>query len=255
MIVSQQAFTHALLDPGAETPPGLVTPAGDAAEKRFNVYRNNVAVSLTEALETAFPVIAKLIGAQNFKGLAALFLRTHPPKSPLIMFYGADMPEFLTGFAPLQHVPYIADIARLELALRQAYHAADATPLDPSEFETRPADEMMQSRFRFAPAVHLIRSRYPIHDIWQFNMTEDAPTPRAGGQNVLITRPEFDPIMTVLPAGGGTWVAALLDGASLSDALARTTAQVPDFDLTETLGHLLAGGALLHLDGPHIQPA
>ena len=100
----------------------------------------------------------------------------------------------------------------------------------------------------FAPAVHLIRSHYPIHGIWQFNMVEGAEPPQPGGQNVLITRPEYDPVMNALPAGGGTFVAQAMAGAPFGQAVDTVTAQVPDFDLSTTLGLLLAGGAITRLN-------
>lgn len=244
MTISQDAFTAAMLDPGAAVPAGLTNPDGAPATKRFNVYRNNVAVSLTEALETAFPVIAKLLGAENFKKLAAVFLRQHPPSSPVLMFYGAEMPSFLATFPPVQSLPYLPDVARLELAMRQSYHAADADPITPKDLQALPGERLMAARLRLAPAVHLIRSRHPVQQIWAYNMQPGAPKPQPGGQNVLVTRPEFEPQLAALPPGGGTFVAALVDGATFGAALEAAQAQLPDFDLTPTLGLLLAGGAI-----------
>jgi len=57
MIVSQEAFTKGLLDAQLPAPDGVINPGGEPATKRYDVYRNNVAVSLSDALETAFPVI------------------------------------------------------------------------------------------------------------------------------------------------------------------------------------------------------
>lgn len=247
MAVSQTDFTRAMLDPAALAPSGLTNPDGVPATKRFNVYRNNVAVSLTEALETAFPVIAKLIGAENFKGLAGIFLRQHPPSSPLMMFYGAEMPEFLAAFQPLAHVPYLADVARLEIALRHAYHAADAPGITPDALQALDPDALMSAHMTLAPAVQLVRSPYPIHAIWAYNMEPGAPKPQAGGQNVLITRPEFDPIMHPLPPGGGTFVAGLIAGETFGVALENAQANTPEFDLSTTLGILLAGAAITDL--------
>jgi len=248
MSVGQTDFTRAILDAAQAVPDGLVNPDGVAASKRFDVYRNNVAVSLTEALEATFPVVAKLLGEEFFKALAGVYLRQHPPSSPLMMYYGQEMPAFLTGFEPVQHLQYLPDVARLELALRHAYHAADAVPLDSHVFQTLPANRLMATRVRFAPAMQLIHSRWPVHGIWRFNMEDGAPKPQAGGEKVLVTRPEFDPQQAVLPPGGGTFVAALMAGKRFGTALDATTAQVAGFDLTGTLGHLLAGGAIIELD-------
>ena len=99
----QDAFVSALFAPDAPVPEGLSDPEGRPAGKRFDVYRNNVAVSLTEALLTAFPVVAKLLGDANFRSVAGVYLRQHPPQSPLLMFYGEEMPGFLEAFPLHNH--------------------------------------------------------------------------------------------------------------------------------------------------------
>ncbi len=246
MSVAQAAFVKALLDPRAPVPDGLANPDGARAAKRFDVYRNNVAVSLTEALETAFPAIRKLVGAANFKTLSGVYLRRHPPASPLMMFYGAQMPSFLAEFEPVRSLHYLPDVARLELALRESYHAADATPLPPERLQQTPPDRLMASRVAFAPAARLVRSRWPVHGIWARNMA-DGPKPGSGGENVLIARPDFDPDMTVLAPGGGGFVAALMRGETFGDALETATTAAPEFDLGATLGILLSKGAITGL--------
>jgi hypothetical protein len=101
---------------------------GRPAGRRFNVYRNNVAASLTDALATGFPVIAKLLGEEFFRAMAGVFLRAHPPGDPRLQLWGGKFPGFLARFEPVAHLPYLPDMARLELGLRQSYHAADAAP-------------------------------------------------------------------------------------------------------------------------------
>ena len=43
-------FAQGLTDPARATPADVVGPRGKAAIKRYNVYRNNVTVSLINAL-------------------------------------------------------------------------------------------------------------------------------------------------------------------------------------------------------------
>ncbi len=244
MNVDQTTFRRAVLDPDAKRPDGLSDGQGRAAGRRFDVYRNNVAVSLTEALETAFPVVVKLVGAQNFRLLAAAFLRAHPPTTPLMMFYGAEMPAFLGSFEPTQSIGYLPDIARLELALRESYHAADADPIDPAQLQSLPPEALMLATLRLAPATRLIRSRWPIHAIWTFNMEPGAPKPQMQAEDVLIARPELDPTPVLLPPGGGAFVAALQAAAPLGNALEAATADAGDFDLAQMLGILISTNSM-----------
>ena len=127
MSTSQTQFRQAVLDPRAAIPEGLTGPAQRPAGRRFSVYRNNVAVSLAEALETAFPAVRKITGDEFFRAMAGVYLRAHPPASPILSQYGAEMPAFLTTSPPVKHLAYLPDVARLELALRAAYHAASET--------------------------------------------------------------------------------------------------------------------------------
>ena len=68
-------------------------------------------IGLTEALEAAFPVVRKLVGDEFFRAMAGVYLRTHPPKTPLMMFYGEAMPQFLSRFGPTKKFGYLPDIA------------------------------------------------------------------------------------------------------------------------------------------------
>ncbi|MEL6532745.1 MAG: DNA-binding domain-containing protein [Pseudomonadota bacterium] len=237
----QTDFTGALLDSARPAPEGLRNPFGGPAAKRFDVYRNNVAVGLTEALETGFPVLRKLVGPDFFKAMAGVFLRANPPEDPRLALYGGRMPGFLKTFEPVAHLPYLPDIALLELGLRQSYHAADAAPLDLTGLD--PAD-VLALKPRMAPAAMIVRSRFPIYDIWRANTAANAPKPRAVAQDVLITRPGFDPTPHLLPHGGFELARSLKGRMSLSEAMATSLARAPRADMQILLSLFVQSGAL-----------
>ncbi|WP_372610019.1 DUF2063 domain-containing protein [Aquicoccus sp.] len=242
----QGAFRGAILDPAQPMPPDLLDGRGGPAGRRFWVYRNNVAVSLTEALEQTFPVIRKLIGARAFATLAGTYLRAHPPRSPVLSRYGADFPDFLARCEPLAHLGYLPDTARLERALVDSYHAADTDPIDPAIFSQTPPEDLPRLRLRLAPATRLLRSPWPIHGIWRFNAQEGAPQPPHRSQDVLVTRPDFDPLPRLLPAGGAEFLTVITEGATLGEAMERASEAAPDFDLSPLLGLLLQDDAVIN---------
>ena len=127
----QSEFSKALLEPSQPTPQGVIRPDGKPAGKRFDVYRNNVVVSLIGALGDGYPAVRKTVGEKFFDAVASVYVRSHPPKTPLMIFYGDSFADFLDRFEPAQQIPYLADVARLEWARRRAYHARGRGPRRP----------------------------------------------------------------------------------------------------------------------------
>ncbi len=250
MKVDQTTFRSALLDPEIPSPEGLCDNAGRPAGRRFDVYRNNVAASLGEALEMAFPVVAKLVGTQNFRTLAGVFHRRFPPTSPLMMYYGTEMPSFLSDFGPTSKIGYLPDVARLEIALRESYHAADAEPIDPEKLQSLPPDRLIAAKVTLAPSFRLINSRWPVYSIWRFNTSPGAPKPTMQAEDVAILRPDLDPEPYLLPAGGGVFLASLQQGNTLGDALDAANEATAEFDLPAVLSILIGAGAITAVGDP-----
>ncbi len=238
---SQTAFAGALLNPDAKLPDGIVDPEGKPAPKRFAVYRNNVTVSLIEALETAFPTVARIVGTEFFAAMAREFARSHPPSSPLLMLYGAEFAEFLEGFAPVAHLPYLPDIARLEHLRRIAYHAADAEPLQADFLGTIAPEQVGSATFSIHPSVQLLQGLHPVLSIWEWNnVAEDAEKPSIPheAEAVLIARPHLDVEVRRLPLGGFAFLQSLADGATLGVA-ATAGSMAEGFDLTQNIAGLI----------------
>jgi len=238
--MTQAIFAAALLDPDAAMPSGLVGPDGVPAPKRFSVYRNNVTASLTRALEAGFPTVRKLVGEAFFAAMAVDFLRTHPPVLPQVVLYGAALPEFLATFPPVAHLGYLPDVARLDLALRESYHAADSNALAEDDFERLLGRDITVLRIQLAPSLRLIRSAWPLQSIWAMNHA-DGPVPQPGAEDVLVLRPDFDPAPHRLPPGGAAFLAGLLDGITLGDSVDLAG---EGFDLTATIRLLITGRAI-----------
>lgn len=231
------AFAAALVDPARAVPPGLIGRDHRPAGRRFAVYRNNVVVSLIDALAARFPVVAALVGAEFFRAAAGVFVRAAPPETPLLYAYGDGFADFLAGFAPAADIAYLADVARLEWAIGAAGTAADAAPLGRAALAGLSADAVAALRLDPHPSVRLVTSPWPILALWRAHQP-GAAMPAIwpeGGESVLVLRDPTDRIVTVaLDPGAARCLAGLLDGAAFGVAatlaLAEAAPGAPCFD-------------------------
>lgn len=241
----QGQFADALINPDAPLPEGIVDPDGKPAPKRFAVYRNNVIVSLTEAMKATFPAVAALVGEDFFKQMAQIFVQATLPSGPLLNEYGRDFPEFVAKFEPAQGLPFLPDIARLDRAWLDAYHAADAGPLDPAQLSGIDEEALVETRFVPHPAMRLVTSQFPIVDIWNAGKSGQAaagvdPTLR---QTALVVRPDVEVSVHVLTSAEGVFFSSLADGARLGEAAEAATSADATFDLPRVLGLVISSGA------------
>lgn len=238
-------FSDALLDPEQPTPAGIVGPDGKKADKRFNVYRNNVTVSLTGALAEIYPAVHRLVGDDFFRAMARTYVRSDQPKSPLLFRYGDDFADFLEGFEPAGKLVYLPDVARLERAWLDAFHAADAPPLDPAALAEIAQEDLTDQRFIAHPATRIVRSRYAAVSIFSANRSgaDLSGIDPAIAEDGLVTRRDFDVEVRTLPEGGAAFLQALIDGKSLGEAAESAVAVAQDFDLAAAIGAMLEAGA------------
>ncbi len=244
-------FARALLDPEQPAPAGVVGPEGTPSARRFGVYRNNVVVGLTHTLKDAYPAVHRIVGAEFFQAMAHLYLVSELPSSPVLLDYGGGFPAFVGSFAPASVLPYLADVARIERAWTEAYHAAEAEPIMPVSFAALAARDLPALRLRFHPSLRWVGSPFPALTIWQMNAVGGRPGPvdlDGGGQAVLIVRPEADVVVRSIPAGSLAFVQAIAAGKSMLAALADALREDAGFDLAGTLHDLIHSGAVTGFD-------
>lgn len=243
---SQAGFAAALLDADRPAPAGLRAWNGSDPARRFGVYRNNVIVSLVGALADTFPVLRQLVGDEFFDAMAGLYVREHPPVSPVLAHYGEGFADWLAAFAPAQGLPYLPDMARLECLRVAAYHAADAEPLAAEAIALRLADpaSLPGSRLRLHPSCGVLRSDFAVHALWAAHQ-QDGEWPAIELDQpcaVLVLRDPADEVLVVgLDDSAADFIDALRDGGTLADALQRA----PGLDLASTLALLLRHGAIV----------
>lgn len=237
-------FASALLDPERATPAIVSGPAGKGAVRRYNVYRNNVTVSLIDALAAVYPAVQRLTGVAFFRAMARVHVRATPPASPLLFEYGCDFPAFIEAYEYAQGMPWLADVARIERAWLDAYHDADAEPLSADTLASIPPERLEDTVFSGHPAARVVRSPYAVVTIFAANRSEDmvGPIDASSPEDALITRPDADVIVRHLPEGGAVFLTRLLAGRTLGEAAASALEVAPSFDIAANLAGLIQAG-------------
>ena len=239
------AFTPALLDPALLAPEIVIGPNGKAPGKRYDVYRNNVTVSLIDALAAIYPAVQRITGIDFFRAMARFHVRGTPPTSPLLFDYGRDFPAFVAQYEHAQMMPWLADVARIERAWLDAYHAADAAPLSPAQLAAVAPERLGDLVVTPHPAAGIVRSRFSAVTIFAANRDTspveriDATTP----EDALITRAEFDVVVRHLPPGGAVFATSLMSGRPLGEAAALALDAAADFDIASNITGLIEAGA------------
>jgi hypothetical protein len=286
-----RAFAAALDDPAAATPAMTHGRTGAPDARRFAVYRNNVAVGLIGAIEARYPVSRRIAGDDLFRAMARVFVRAHRPRTPVMIAYGEEFPEFVAdylarvetepafewnrhreersdaaiqshrpspspldrfayarddelGSAQLHYGPaYLPDVARLENAWVEAYHAEDAAPATVAELAALDPDCLPNTRIAFHPAARLLRFATPAASVWASAQSWNQPAAPTEGtsEDALITRPDCEVRVRVLPPLAYDFALSLREGATLVEAVAAVND--PAFDFGAHLVGLVESGA------------
>jgi Putative DNA-binding domain len=101
-------------------------------QRGLQAYRSNASLLAQRVLTAAFPTVRRLMGDDQFDGLAVHFWRTQPPTKGDLAQWGEGLEDFLRAIPELmQHEAHLPDVAALEWALHAGLTAADSESADP----------------------------------------------------------------------------------------------------------------------------
>jgi len=243
----QADFGWNALAPGAAPPPALeaaIRPAGVPAARRLAIHRNHFATTLVEALGGVFEATRALLGADYFDGFALRFARAAPPAGPCLFEYGADLPAALAAAPELADHGYAADVARLEWAMHESFHAPAAALLQPATLGAVPADRVADARLALHPTLRLVLAPFPVDALWRGARAGEVAPEMLTGPSVrlLLLRPEVDVRMERIDIGMYSLLCEIAAGAALGAAAQPAAASLDAFDFGETLGECLRQG-------------
>lgn len=248
----QADFAAALRDPRATAMMTHLAPLdGDALAEtaRFNVYRNNVASSLTDALAALYPVCRRLVGEDFFRAAARAYLAGAMPERATLIGFAQDFAGFLVGFEPARGLAYLPDVARLEHAWHRVYHGADSVPVTAADLAGRDGDDLARTVLALPPAHALLMSPHPVSRIWEANQPGRDGHVRldaqAGGERLYVVRPRAQVEVRRLAPGAFAFLCAVAAGETLGRAMLAAFEADETRDPAATFAELLAAESFI----------
>lgn len=127
--------------------------------ERLAVYQGMYPLRMHDALAADYPGLKAFLGDHLFEHFAADYVAVHPSRSYTLNRLGDAVPEFVRTW----HHPkraFLADLARLELAITEAFDAEEqfvAAP-PPSHLDA----DWESRRFALAPTLRLLSFRHAV---------------------------------------------------------------------------------------------
>ena len=221
----------ALVDSNTLNASGL--PEKSLTRRGLLAYQSHGLALAERALGGAYPVIAQLVGEENFAALAQHLWRQQPPTCGDMGRWGDDLANFLATAPQLADEPFLADVARIEWALHRASFAADSS-VDLASFGLLSAETPATPSLTLSLGVWLLDSAFPVVSLTHAHglPAEDRKSAlayaaellaRGTGEKALVWREGFKPRLRHLGAAEHALLLALQAGHSLEAALAQAS--------------------------------
>jgi hypothetical protein len=203
---------------------GLLKPRGDA---QFEVYRQAYRARLRSALRDNYEVLFLVMGDDAFDALAEAYIAAHPSTHYSLRWFGHLFASFMATHEVLVAHPAMVDLAHLEWALRHAFDAAHAEPLDATELAALPAQDWADLRLALHPSVQVLPLQWAVGPVWHALKSgqEEMPAPQALTHHVLVWREDLHTRWQSLTEVQTIFVQGLQAGHSFGDICATLAQQ------------------------------
>ena len=218
----QTSFQRHML--GAADATSLLAGSAARRELGLGIYAHAYRRRLIDALADAHAKTFALLGAQTFDAAALRYIADHPPDTRNLRWYGADFSAHL-------HEPAVAEMARLDWALRGAFDGPDSEVIEAAKLGALAAADWATLRLVPVPTTQLLRFRYDTVAVWQaLDDGAEAPASKEleAAVDWLIWRKALQPHFRSLHPAEAALLRAMLGGASFAQACEQVPAESAD---------------------------
>jgi putative DNA-binding protein len=164
----------------------------------LDVYLEGYALRLIEALTTDYPGLIAMVGSASFDDMARAHIVAYPSRHPSVRRFGRSLTDFLESTAPYDCLPAVAEMARFEWKLGEAWDAPDIDPVPAAPLIALPPEAWETLAFTVLPSLRWVMLAFDVPQARQRReevvagslevVTATAPVPWVIWRSDLLTR-------------------------------------------------------------------
>jgi hypothetical protein len=187
----------------------------------LDVYRDGYALRLIEVLTGDYPGLMAMAGPEDFDYMARAYIAAHPSPHRSVRWYGGRLAEFLATTPPFDGTPAVAEMARFEWTLSEAFDSPDAPAITAEGVMALVPEAWETLSFSVLPSLRCLTLAFEVPQAWQRKEEVEAgnlEVARAPEPVVwAVWRPEFVSNFRSLDADEAAMLAALVEGRPFPD--------------------------------------
>lgn len=124
-------------------------------EQRIAIYQEMYPLRMRDALSVDYPGLQHFLG-DRFDAFVEAYIAAHPSRGYTLNRLGDHVPAFLARQRRFTPRPFLVDLARLELALSEAFDERESSLLTAEEFDAIPKARLERTRLATVPSLRLV---------------------------------------------------------------------------------------------------
>src|SRR5262245_61066528 len=192
-----------------------------APAERLAIYHDMYPLRMHDALAGDYPGLQHFLGDEGFRRLVSDYVQVHPSCSYSLNHLGDHLPEFV-GTADVKRPGFCHELARLELAVTQAFDEVETPRLTEAQVAAVPPEAWERAVLRPVASLRLHAFRYPVNAYLQSVKDDDHdhPKPRLKDEWVAVYRRDYAVFRLELRRSAYDLLTNLVRGTALGPAIA-----------------------------------
>jgi hypothetical protein len=200
-----------------------------SAVERVDIYANMYFYRILDVLRDEYEKVVSLLGDAAFHNIVTDYLIARRPAHPSLREVGARLPAYLAGHPLVADRPWASELARLERLHLELFDGSDADPMSLDDVRALPPADLGGLVLRAVPCHTLLRSRFPITDLWKdpghHDSSEALPEQP---ETLLVWRQDFTVFHRGVPDDEASLLPLLTYGTRFDAVCARLAELVPE---------------------------